>query len=158
MIDVRPGRPEDVDGAVAVLDALPDHFTPNTHDEVREAWPHEPAWVAVDSDIVIGFALVRRRYPTTADITHAAVLPDRRGAGIGSRIIDAAFDALAADGVVIVEVKTLDASEPYEPYVATRAFWERRGFHQIDCIDPLPGWAPGNPAAVYVAAVRPTRG
>ncbi|HEY3733554.1 MAG TPA: hypothetical protein VGL63_06535 [Streptosporangiaceae bacterium] len=43
-----------------------------------------------------------------------------------------------------------------EPYVATRAFWERRGFRQIDCIDPLPGWQPGNPAAVYVAAITAT--
>jgi hypothetical protein len=28
---------------------------------------------------------------------------------------------------------------------------------QVDTIDPLPGWPPGNPAAIYVAAVRPTR-
>jgi hypothetical protein len=59
--------------------------------------------------------------------------------------------------VVVVEVKTLDASAGYEPYVATRAFWERRGFVRIDCIDPLPGWQPGNPAAIYVAALAPTR-
>ena len=38
------------------------------------------------------------------------------------------------------------------------AFWERRGFVQIDCIDPLPGWEPGNPSAIYVKALRTTRG
>ena len=38
----------------------------------------------------------------------------------------------------------------YEPYIATRAFWEGKGFVQIDCIDPLPGWQPGNPSAIYV--------
>lgn len=38
-----------------------------------------------------------------------------------------------------MEVKTLDASSGYEPYGATRTFWEGRGFVQIDCIDPLPG-------------------
>jgi hypothetical protein len=27
----------------------------------------------------------------------------------------------------------------------------------IDTIDPLPGWEPGNPAAIYVAALRATR-
>ncbi len=43
------------------------------------------------------------------------------------------------------------------PYQATQAFWERKGFVQIDTIDPLPGWQPGNPAAVYVAAIRLTR-
>jgi hypothetical protein len=34
-----------------------------------------------------------------------------------------------------------------QPYEATRAFWERRGFVQVATIDPLPGWQPGNPAA-----------
>jgi len=27
----------------------------------------------------------------------------------------------------------------------------------MDTIDPLPGWEAGNPAAIYVAALRPTR-
>jgi hypothetical protein len=31
------------------------------------------------------------------------------------------------------------------------------GFIHIDTIDPLPGWSPGNPAAIYVVALRPTR-
>jgi hypothetical protein len=66
------------------------------------------------------------------------------------------LEALEVDGVLLVEVKTLDASTGYEPYVATRAFWERRGFVQIDTIDPLPGWQPGNPSAFYVAALAPT--
>lgn len=57
----------------------------------------------------------------------------------------------------VVEVKTLDSSSGYRPYEATRAFWERNGFVQVDTIDPLPGWEPGNPAAIYVAALRPTR-
>jgi len=28
---------------------------------------------------------------------------------------------------------------------------------QVDTIDPLPGWQPGNPSAIYVAALGPTR-
>ena len=64
---------------------------------------------------------------------------------------------LAGNGVRIVEVKTLDRSAGYAPYEATLAFWERRGFIQVDMIDPLPGWQPGNPAAIYVAALAPTR-
>jgi ribosomal protein S18 acetylase RimI-like enzyme len=146
---------------VGVLARLPEYFTPNTHDEVRRDLPGQPAWVAIDGDGegggVVGFVLVRRRYPTTAEITYAAVVPDHRRSGIGTALVDTAVAALAADGAVVVEVKTLDASAGYEPYVATRAFWERCGFHQIDCIDPLPGWQPGNPAALYVAALSPTR-
>ena len=51
----------------------------------------------------------------------------------------------------------LGRSSGYRPYEATRAFWERSGFVYVDLIDPLPGWQPGNPAAIYVAALRPTR-
>jgi hypothetical protein len=64
---------------------------------------------------------------------------------------------LATAGISVVEAKTLDLSSGYRPYEATRAFWERNGFVQVDTIDPLPGWQPGNPAAIYVAAIRQTR-
>ena len=40
-------------------------------------------------------------------------------------LVDTALGAL--DGVVLVEVKTLDASAEYEPYEAARAFWEHCG-------------------------------
>jgi GNAT superfamily N-acetyltransferase len=86
-----------------------------------------------------------------------AVDPARRGHGLGTVLLGRMLDELAADGVSVVEAKTLDRSADYQPYEATRAFWERKGFVQIDTIDPLPGWQPGNPAAIYVAALRPTR-
>lgn len=71
--------------------------------------------------------------------------------------LGSALDELAAAGVSIVEAKTLDRSVGYPLYETTRAFWEHKGFVQIDTIDPLPGWQPGNPAAIYVAAPRSTR-
>jgi ribosomal protein S18 acetylase RimI-like enzyme len=156
-IVVREARASDVDGCIDVLAALPDYFTPDTHDLVRVSLRTQRAWVAVEAGVVVGFVLVEGRYSGTAEITYAAVRPERRGQGIGSALVDEVFRALAEAGVAIVEVKTLDASAGYEPYVATRAFWERCGFRQIDCIDPHPGWQPGNPAGVYVAALAPTR-
>lgn len=161
MVLIRAAVPQDAEQCVHVVAALPDHFTPDTHDEVRVGVAKHPAWVALaeaDTDAeVVGFVLVERRYPTTAEITFAAVRPETHRQGIGTALVDAALSALAQDGVVVVEAKTLDAAADYEPYVATRAFWERCGFHQIDCIDPLPGWQPGNPSAIYVAALSPTR-
>jgi GNAT superfamily N-acetyltransferase len=156
-VSVRRGTPEDIEGAVAVLAALPEFFTPDTHAALREGWvAHEP-WVAIDGDAVVGLALVERRYPASAEITYAAVLPQLRSGGIGTALVTTLLDDLVADGVAIVEVKTLDESAGYEPYAATRAFWGRCGFVQVDCIDPLPGWQPGNPSAIYAAALRPTR-
>ena len=155
MVEVRVAVVDDAAGCVAVLAALPDYFTPDTHEQV-DVQQHR-GWVAVDDGAVVGFVLVDARYPEAAEITFAAVMPDRRDGGIGTALVNAALTALAADGVKVVEVKTLDASAGYEPYVATRGFWEARGFRQIDCIDPLPGWQPGNPSAIYVAAIQPTR-
>jgi ribosomal protein S18 acetylase RimI-like enzyme len=157
VIFVRRASEPDLEQCVGVLACLADYFTPDTHDEVRKAFLQHPAWVATLDEEVIGFLLVERRYSSTAEITFAAVLPDRQRAGVGTALVDTALGSLAHEGVAVVEVKTLDASSGYEPYVATRAFWERRGFHQIDCVDPLPGWQPGNPSAIYVAALTATR-
>jgi GNAT superfamily N-acetyltransferase len=161
VVTVREARPDDVEGAVRVLARLPDHFTPDTHDDLRAGLARHAAWVAVlddgAEDGVVGVVLVERRFATTAEITYAAVVPEHQGAGVGTRLVDVALAALETGGVAVVEAKTLDASAGYAPYEATRAFWERRGFHQIDCIYPLPGWQPGNPSAIYVAALRATR-
>ncbi len=75
---------------------------------------------------------------------------------MGRALVSVALHELSSSGVAVVEVKTLDASSDYQPYAATRAFWEDQGFVQIDTIDPLPGWQPGNPSAIYVASLRPT--
>jgi GNAT superfamily N-acetyltransferase len=104
-----------------------------------------------------GFAVVQRRGMRAAEILWAAVAADRRGAGLGTRLVNHVLDELSADGVQIVEVKTLDPSAGYAPYDATRAFWLARGFIQLDTIDPLPGWPPGNPAAILAVALAPTR-
>jgi GNAT superfamily N-acetyltransferase len=154
VISVRAAEPGDVEVCVDVLASLPDYFTPNTHDEARSGLAEHQGWVAVDEGHLDGFILAEVRYQVAAEITFAAVRPERHGDGVGTQLLTAALDALRISGVELVEVKTLDASAGYEPYVATRAFWERRGFRQIDCIDPLPGWQPGNPSAIYVLALR----
>ena len=157
MIAIRRAVKGDADACVGILVRLPEYFTPDTHDEARTGLGKHLAWVAAEADSIEGFILVEHHYPTAAEITIAAVTPERRGAGIGTLLVERALDHLREMGVTLVEAKTLDESAGYEPYVATRAFWERRGFVQVDCIDPLPGWQPGNPSALYVAALSATR-
>lgn len=147
MAEIRSATSADVEGCVAVLAALPDYFTPDTHDDLRERFDDCEVWVATERKEIVGHVVLQRRYPQSAEIIYAGVLPEHRRNGIGKRLVSS---LLANTDHTLIEVKTLDASSGYEPYVATRAFWEAMGFIQIDCIDPLPGWQPGNPSAIYV--------
>jgi GNAT superfamily N-acetyltransferase len=83
----------------------------------------------------------------------AAIDVERQREGFGTRLIEQTLMTLRSEGVLLVEVKTLDGSANYEPYEATLAFWEGRGFIKIDVIDPFPGWQPGNPCAIYVTVL-----
>jgi GNAT superfamily N-acetyltransferase len=122
----------------------------------RDAADHE-AWVITDSGTVAGFAIAARKSPAGAEILWIGVELGRRGGGLGSTLLGHVLDHLAATGISVVEAKTLDASSGYRPCEATRAFWERNGFVHVATIDPLPDWEPGNPAAIYVTALRATR-
>jgi GNAT superfamily N-acetyltransferase len=155
---VRRLAPDDVARCLAIVRALPEFFTPDVPETVRRDVERALAWVVEDGDGVMGFAVVEGRSREAAEILWAAVDAERRGAGLGTELIEWVLGTLREEGVRLVEVKTLDRSAGYPPYEATRAFWERRGFVHVDTIDPVPGWQAGNPAALYVAALAPTRG
>jgi ribosomal protein S18 acetylase RimI-like enzyme len=153
-VPVRPVTAADVEGCQDVVRALPDFFTADVVEQVGVELVRDRAWVSDEGPGVTGFVIVERRFPKAAEVTWAAVHPSAQRRGIGRSLLRTALDAARADGVEVVEVKTLDASAGYEPYVATRAFWESLGFVQVDVIDPLPGWQPGNPSAIYVLPLR----
>ena len=157
MSAVRSFRPGDAPAATAIVRGLPDYFTDDVPDKIEHDAASHQAWVITDSETVAGFAIAARKSPAGAEILWIAVDAAWRGRGHGTRLLGHVLEHLSADGVSVVEAKTLDRSSGYRPYEATRAFWERNGFVYVDMIDPLPGWQPGNPAAIYVAALRPTR-
>ena len=154
---VRPFQAGDVPAATAIVQGLPDYFTEDVPDQVEQDAASHQAWVITDSGTVAGFAVAARKSTAGAEILWIAVDAARRGRGHGTTLLGHVLNYLAAAGISVVEAKTLDQSSGYRPYEATRAFWERNGFIHVDTIDPLPGWPPGNPAAIYVAALRPTR-
>jgi GNAT superfamily N-acetyltransferase len=156
-VTVRPATPSDAAACQEIVRGLPEWFTPDVPEKVAADMARHESWVVADGDEVVGFAVVDRRSPEAVEVLWAAVAADRRGAGLGTRLLEAVMAEVAAGGVRLVEVKTLDPSAGHEPYEATRGFWEARGFVQVDTIDPLPGWQPGNPSAIYVAALAPTR-
>ncbi|MFY9932608.1 MAG: GNAT family N-acetyltransferase [Streptosporangiaceae bacterium] len=159
MSAVRRFEAGDAPAATAIIRGLPDYFTDDVPAKLeRDAASHE-AWVLTESEsgAVAGIAVAARKSPGGAEILWIAIDAARRGRGHGTRLLGHVLDHLAATGISVVAAKTLDRSSGYLPYEATRAFWERNGFVYLDTIDPLPGWQPGNPAAIYVAALRPTR-
>lgn len=155
-MNVRRCTPDDVADCVALVRDLPNYFTSDVPQKVKADIGTGWAWVVTDADRLLGFAVVDRRSQRNAEILWMAVRNAVRSNGIGTALLNQMLDELSDDGLQLVEVKTLDQTADYEPYVATRAFWEHRGFIQIDTIDPLPGWQAGNPAAIYVAALACT--
>ncbi len=141
---------------VTIVEGLGAYFTPDVADKVRASISGHSSWIALEGDDVAGFCIVEHRGALAAEVLWAAVAAARRGRGIGTALLTEVLGDLRTAGVRLVEVKTLDAMSDYAPYVATRAFWAGLGFVQIDTIDPLPGWEPGNPAAILVAALATT--
>src|SRR5580704_13251509 len=142
----------------AIVRGLPEYFTDDVPGKVEHDADNHEAWVITDDGTITGFVIAARKSPGGAEILWMAVDAPRRGQGHGTRLLSNVMDDLAETGVSVVMVKTLDSSAGYAPYEATRAFYERNGFVYVDTIDPLPGWPPGNAAAIYAAAIRPTRG
>lgn len=154
---VRRFTTEDAPAASLIIQGLPDYFTEDVPERVQRDADRHDAWVLTDSGAVVGIAVAATKSAGGAEILWIAVDASRRGRGYGTQLLGHVLSCLAKAGISVVEAKTLDRSSGYEPYAATRAFWEGNGFVQIDTIDPLPGWQPGNPAAIYVAALGPTR-
>lgn len=90
--------------------------------------------VARDGDALVGFVrLDVERGPLSQDATRGLVrdlyvVPDRRGEGVGTRLLDAAEAALRDRGVDVVALEALAANAD-----AVR-FYERRGYrpHRIE--------------------------
>lgn len=152
----RPATAADAGACTRIVRELPEFFTPDVPATVHEELGRHDAWVITEDGTVLGFAIVRLRGMRAAEIRWLAITAHRRGHGLGTRLLRHVLARLRHTGVALVEAKTLDASAEYPPYVATRAFWERRGFVLLDTIDPFPDWAPGNPCALYVAALATT--
>ena len=116
---------------------------------VRDLEAHD-TWVIEQSGKIMGFAVCERKSGLAAEILWLSVLPEEQGRGLGSALIAALVADARRAGVVALEVKTLAATVESPLYARTRHYYEGHGFILLDVIDPFPGWAPGNPCAIYV--------
>ncbi|MBO0808548.1 MAG: GNAT family N-acetyltransferase [Actinobacteria bacterium] len=111
------------------------------------AWPGGGPAVPVMEQEPAGVLLAARHFPVSAEIYLMAVDPARHRQGAGRALAEALEDDLIADGVELLEVKTLGPSHPDTGYAGTRQFYNRLGFRPLEEIHGL--W-PGNPCLIMV--------
>ncbi|WP_232460691.1 GNAT family N-acetyltransferase [Thermococcus barossii] len=111
----------------------------------------ERTFVAIEGGDVLGFVTVKPLNERALEILWMAVRRELRGKGIGTEMLLFAEEWAKERGFEVLVVKT-SGDLSYEPYDATRRFYELRGFVRIALIDPYPGW--GEPALVYVKCLK----
>lgn len=102
------------------------------------------------SDEPVGALLAVRHFPAAAEIHLMAVAPEHHRRGVGRAMVAALEADLVADGVRLLQVKTLGPSRPNPEYDRTRAFYAAIGFLPLE---EHPDLWPGNPCLVMVKAL-----
>jgi GNAT superfamily N-acetyltransferase len=143
-------------GCEAVLRSLPEWFGIESSllDYARSA-ETMPTFIARRADETVGFLTIKRHFPTSAEVYAVAVHREYRGGGIGPRLLRAAEVWLVAEGVLLLQVKTLGPSRPCAHYEETRRFYLRSGFHPLEEFPTL--WNPANPCLVLVKPLEASR-
>lgn len=96
----------------------------------------------------VGALLARRHFPVAAEIHLMAVDPALHRQGVGRALVHALEADLTADGVELLQVKTLGASHPDAGYKLTRQFYAAMGFQPLE--EMIGVWGPQNPCLIMV--------
>ena len=111
------------------------------------AWPARGSAAGTQEPQPVGVLLAARHFPESAEIYLMAVAPAVHRRGIGQALVEALEADLIADGVELLQVKTLGPSLPDASYDQTRRFYLHIGFRPLEEIRDL--W-PGNPCLIMV--------
>ncbi len=148
-MEIRKAKKEELDRCVEIARNLSDWFDYDDMIDIERSIRSLDVYVYVKIEI-IGFIVIKEKSDKLIEIENFAVELSHQNKGIGTELLGH-IESEIAKGKMI-EVKTLDSSSDYKPYVQTRAFYEKNGFVKIDVIDSYPGWSKGCPCAIYVKA------
>jgi ribosomal protein S18 acetylase RimI-like enzyme len=142
--------PADVD---RLLRNLPEWFgiEQSNQQYVEDARSFPTYVVRAHDGAVVGVLLVKRHFPTAAEIHLMAVDRSRHRQGIGRALVQQAERDLRADGVRFLQVKTLSSSRENENYARTREFYLALGFVPLE--EFLDLWDEGNPCLLLVKSL-----
>ena len=116
------------------------------------AWPARGPAAGAQEPQPAGVLLAARHFPESAEIYLMAVAPAMHRQGIGRALVETFEADLIADGVKLLQVKTLGPSLPDAGYEQTRRFYRHMGFRPLEEIHGL--W-PGNPCLIMVKVLGP---
>jgi GNAT superfamily N-acetyltransferase len=117
------------------------------------AWPARGSAVPGAGQQPVGVLLAARHFPESAEeIYLMAVEPEVHRQGVGRALVKALEGDLIADGVELLQVKTLGLSQPGTGYQWTRQFYLRIGFRPLEEIHDL--W-PSSPCRIMVKVLAP---
>lgn len=131
-------RDEPVPDDVAhLLTTVPEWFgREESNTEYVDAARTKETWTVRDDEgKVIGVTLLDRHFAEAAEVFLTVVDRARHGQGVGTAMVAAIEAQLREDGVRLLQVKTLGASDPDEGYARTRHFYESVGFLPLEETD-----------------------
>lgn len=96
---------------------------------------------------VVGALLLHRHNPQAAEVHVLAVSPEYHRQGVGRALMRAVETDLRAEGVRLLQVKTMGPSRPDAGYAMTLRFYLAQGFVPLEEIHGL--W-PDNPCLILV--------
>lgn len=99
----------------------------------------------------VGVLLAKRHFREAAEIHLLAVDPGLHRRGAGRALVGALESDLGADGVALLQVKTLGPSRDDAGYARTRQFYLGMGFVPLEELHGL--WGPANPCLIMVKAL-----
>lgn len=141
-----------------VLASVPTWFgIPESNEEYIEFVDANPTWAAVaPNGSVIGLLAPLRHAPSMSmEIYLLAVRPEWHRHGVGRALVESFEQAARAEGMPLVQVKTLGPSHPDEGYGLTRQFYAAMGYQALEEFHDL--W-PGTPALLMVKPLPPPMG
>jgi len=129
-VEFGPAREGDLDALVSI-----DRDSPRawTREAFAAEFGHVPPTLFVlrSADAAVAFVVTRIQVPDM-DIVNLAVRPDRRGLGLGRRLLSSLLDQVASTGVQTVFLEVREGNqEARRLYAAAgfRAVQRRRGFY-----------------------------